>query len=53
MAPVPTVESLTTEGIVVGRHSTFLAAGSAIGFVVYTETKTRAVMNASHSQTNI
>ena len=38
---------------VVGRHCTILAASSAIGFVIYTEAETRAVMDAGHPQTKI
>ena len=36
-----------------GRHCTVLAVSSAIGFVVYAEAETRAVMDAGHPQTNI
>ena len=51
MVPVPTVEPLTAENML--WANTVLAAGSAIGFVVYTGAETRAVMNTSHPQTKV
>lgn len=33
--------------------NTVLAAGSAVGFVIYTGRETRAVMNTSHPETKI
>jgi phospholipid-translocating ATPase len=33
--------------------NTVLAAGSAVGFVVYTGSETRAVMNTSHPETKV
>ncbi|KAF4588762.1 putative aminophospholipid-translocase [Pleurotus pulmonarius] len=49
MVPVPTVEPLTAENVL--WSNTVLAAGSAVGFVVYTGSETRAVMNTSHPET--
>ncbi|KZT21321.1 protein transporter [Neolentinus lepideus HHB14362 ss-1] len=51
MMPVPTVEPLTAENIL--WANTVLAAGSAVGLVVYTGPETRAVMNTSHPQTKV
>ena len=51
MVPVPTVEPLTAENML--WANTVLAAGSVIGFVVYTGAETRAVMNTSHPQTKV
>ena len=51
MVPVPTVEPLTAENML--WANTVLAAGSAIGFVVYTGAETRAVMNTSHPKTKV
>ncbi|KAI6135297.1 hypothetical protein EV401DRAFT_1899144 [Pisolithus croceorrhizus] len=50
-AATPTVEPLTAENVV--WSNTVLAAGSAIGFVVYTGSETRAVMNTSHPETKV
>lgn len=47
--PVPKVEPLTVENVL--WSNTVLAAGSAVGFVVYTGSETRAVMNTSHPET--
>jgi phospholipid-translocating ATPase len=51
MVPVPTVEPLTAENVL--WANTVLAAGSAVGFVVYTGSETRAVMNTSHPETKV
>ncbi|KAI0354190.1 protein transporter [Trametes cingulata] len=51
MVPVPTVEPLTAENML--WANTVLAAGSAIGFVIYTGSETRAVMNTSHPETKV
>ncbi|KAI0758873.1 aminophospholipid-transporting P-type ATPase [Fomes fomentarius] len=51
MVPVPTVEPLTAENML--WSNTVLAAGSAVGFVVYTGSETRAVMNTSHPETKV
>jgi phospholipid-translocating ATPase len=51
MVPVPTVEPLTAENVL--WSNTVLAAGSAVGFVVYTGSETRAVMNTSHPGTKV
>jgi len=48
---VPKVEPLTAENLL--WSNTVLAAGSAVGFIVYTGADTRAVMNTSHPQTKI
>ena len=48
---VPTVEPLTAENVL--WSNTVLAAGSAVGFVIYTGSETRAVMNTSHPGTKI
>ncbi|KAI6113560.1 hypothetical protein EDD16DRAFT_1834352 [Pisolithus croceorrhizus] len=45
------VEPLTAENVV--WSNTVLAAGSAVGFVVYTGSETRAVMNTSHPETKV
>ena len=47
----PTVEPLTVENVL--WSNTVLAAGSAIGFVIYTGPETRAVMNTSHPGTKV
>ncbi|CAL1698399.1 unnamed protein product [Somion occarium] len=51
MVQVPTVEPLTVENIL--WSNTVLAAGSAIGFIIYTGPETRAVMNTSHPETKV
>ncbi|KAH9932838.1 aminophospholipid-transporting P-type ATPase [Amylocystis lapponica] len=51
MVPVPTVEPLTAENVL--WANTVLAAGSAVGFVIYTGSETRAVMNTSHPETKV
>ncbi|KAI0087560.1 protein transporter [Irpex rosettiformis] len=51
MVPVPTIEPLTAENVL--WSNTVLAAGSAVGFVVYTGAETRAVMNTSHPETKV
>lgn len=45
------VESLSAENML--WANTVLAAGSAVGFVVYTGSETRAVMNTSHPETKV
>ena len=47
----PTVVPLTAENML--WANTVLAAGSAVGFVVYTGRETRAVMNTSHPETKV
>ncbi|RDB17601.1 putative phospholipid-transporting ATPase IIB [Hypsizygus marmoreus] len=47
----PTVSPLTVENVLL--TNTVLAAGSAVGFVVYTGSETRAVMNTSHPETKV
>ena len=47
----PKVEPLTAENVL--WSNTVLAAGSAIGFVIYTGAETRAVMNTSHPGTKV
>ncbi|KIL64320.1 hypothetical protein M378DRAFT_192664 [Amanita muscaria Koide BX008] len=47
----PSVSPLTAENVL--WANTVLAAGSAVGFVVYTGAETRAVMNTSHPETKI
>ncbi|KAF9529869.1 aminophospholipid-transporting P-type ATPase [Crepidotus variabilis] len=47
----PSVSPLTVENML--WSNTVLAAGSAIGFVVYTGAETRAVMNTSHPETKV
>lgn len=49
LGPVPKVEPLTVENVL--WANTVLAAGSAIGFIIYTGSETRAVMNTSHPET--
>ncbi|KAG2151082.1 uncharacterized protein EDB93DRAFT_1249573 [Suillus bovinus] len=51
MVQVPTVEPLSAENIL--WSNTVLAAGSAVGFIVYTGSETRAVMNTSHPETKV
>ncbi|KAH9914070.1 aminophospholipid-transporting P-type ATPase [Epithele typhae] len=51
MVQVPTVEPLTAENML--WSNTVLAAGSAVGFVIYTGAETRAVMNTSHPETKV
>ena len=51
LGPVPKVEPLTAENVL--WSNTVLAAGSAIGFVIYTGADTRAVMNTSHPETKV
>lgn len=51
MVQVPKVEPLTAENVL--WSNTVLAAGSAIGFVIYTGPETRAVMNTSHPETKV
>jgi phospholipid-translocating ATPase len=51
MVQVPTVEPLSAENVL--WSNTVLAAGSAIGFIVYTGSETRAVMNTSHPETKV
>ncbi|KAG8866259.1 putative aminophospholipid-translocase [Serendipita sp. 405] len=48
---IPKVEPLTVENVL--WANTVLAAGSAVGFVVYTGAETRAVMNTSHPETKV
>lgn len=47
----PKVEPLTAENVL--WSNTVLAAGSAVGFVIYTGSETRAVMNTSHPETKV
>ncbi|KAF5347357.1 hypothetical protein D9756_009903 [Leucocoprinus leucothites] len=47
----PSVSPLTAENLL--WSNTVLAAGSAVGFVIYTGQDTRAVMNTSHPKTKI
>ncbi|TFK36105.1 hypothetical protein BDQ12DRAFT_258929 [Crucibulum laeve] len=47
----PTVLPLTAENVL--WSNTVLAAGSAVGFVIYTGAETRAVMNTSHPETKV
>lgn len=51
MVPVPTIEPLTAENVL--WSNTVLAAGSAVGYVIYTGSETRAVMNTSHPETKV
>ena len=51
LGPVPKVEPLSAENVL--WSNTVLAAGSAIGFVIYTGSETRAVMNTSHPETKV
>ena len=46
-----TVSPLTVENVL--WSNTVLAAGSAVGFVIYTGAETRAVMNTSHPGTKV
>ncbi|KAG6877633.1 hypothetical protein C0993_005454 [Termitomyces sp. T159_Od127] len=48
---VPSVSPLTVENVL--WANTVLAAGSAVGMVVYTGAETRAVMNTSHPETKV
>ncbi|PFH50095.1 hypothetical protein AMATHDRAFT_4257 [Amanita thiersii Skay4041] len=47
----PSVSPLSAENVL--WSNTVLAAGSAIGFVIYTGSDTRAVMNTSHPETKV
>jgi phospholipid-translocating ATPase len=47
----PKMEPLTVENVL--WANTVLAAGSAVGFVIYTGEETRAVMNTSHPETKV
>lgn len=47
----PKLEPLTAENVL--WSNTVLAAGSAVGFVIYTGSETRAVMNTSHPGTKV
>lgn len=47
----PSVSPLTAENVL--WSNTVLAAGSAVGFVIYTGLETRAVMNTSHPETKV
>ncbi|PPR03047.1 hypothetical protein CVT24_012435 [Panaeolus cyanescens] len=47
----PSVSPLTVENVL--WSNTVLAAGSAVGFVIYTGSETRAVMNTSHPETKV
>ncbi|KAI5121482.1 hypothetical protein M0805_003937 [Coniferiporia weirii] len=49
LGPVPKVEPLSVENVL--WSNTVLAAGSAVGLVIYTGAETRAVMNTSHPET--
>ncbi|KAI3604960.1 protein transporter [Moniliophthora roreri] len=51
MQNIPTVSPLTAENAL--WANTVLAAGSAVGLVVYTGPETRAVMNTSHPETKV
>ncbi|KLO13604.1 protein transporter [Schizopora paradoxa] len=51
LEPVPKIEPLTVENVL--WSNTVLAAGSAVGFVIYTGSETRAVMNTSHPETKM
>ncbi|KAJ7132851.1 hypothetical protein C8R43DRAFT_895194 [Mycena crocata] len=48
---IPSVAPLTAENML--WANTVLAAGSAVGLVVYTGAETRAVMNTSHPETKV
>jgi phospholipid-translocating ATPase len=48
---LPKVVPLTVENML--WSNTVLAAGMAIGFVIYTGSETRAVMNTSHPETKV
>jgi phospholipid-translocating ATPase len=47
----PAVSPLTVDNVL--WSNTVLAAGSAVGFVIYTGAETRAVMNTSHPGTKV
>jgi len=47
----PSVSPLTVDNVL--WSNTVLAAGSAVGFVIYTGAETRAVMNTSHPGTKV
>ncbi|KAK0477044.1 hypothetical protein IW261DRAFT_1488351 [Armillaria novae-zelandiae] len=47
----PSVAPLTAENML--WSNTVLAAGNAVGFIVYTGAETRAVMNTSHPETKV
>ena len=49
--PQPRVSGLTAENAL--WANTVLAAGQAVGFVIYTGRETRAVMNTSHPETKV
>ncbi|KAH7882069.1 hypothetical protein F5I97DRAFT_1989102 [Phlebopus sp. FC_14] len=51
LSSTQTIEPLTAENVL--WSNTVLAAGSAVGFVVYTGSETRAVMNTSHPETKV
>ncbi|KAJ6499413.1 hypothetical protein C8R45DRAFT_898489 [Mycena sanguinolenta] len=51
MNHIPSVAPLTAENVL--WSNTVLAAGSAVGLVVYTGSETRAVMNTSHPETKV
>ncbi|EKM52433.1 uncharacterized protein PHACADRAFT_126225 [Phanerochaete carnosa HHB-10118-sp] len=51
MVQVPTIEPLTADNVL--WANTVLAAGSAVGFIIYTGPETRAVMNTSHPKTKV
>ncbi|KAF7376047.1 Phospholipid-transporting ATPase [Mycena sanguinolenta] len=51
MNHIPSVAPLTAENVL--WANTVLAAGSAVGLVVYTGSETRAVMNTSHPETKV
>ncbi|KAJ3530672.1 hypothetical protein NM688_g7676 [Phlebia brevispora] len=51
MVSVPSIEPLTAENVL--WSNTVLAAGSIVGFIVYTGPETRAVMNTSHPETKV
>jgi magnesium-transporting ATPase (P-type) len=49
--PLVSIEPLTVENVL--WSNTVLAAGRAVGFVIYTGSETRAVMNTSHPGTKV
>jgi phospholipid-translocating ATPase len=50
--PLPSsISPLNVENVL--WANTVLAAGSAIGFVIFTGSETRAVMNTSHPETKV
>lgn len=49
LEPFPKVAPLNVENVL--WSNTVLAAGSAVGLVIYTGSETRAVMNTSHPET--